>query len=351
MKKNLLSIFFSAGVLLSLVIACNLPTATEPATADQSLSEASLATPTTEIFPTTAPTSVLPSPTPYIPTPLALTPVHLPQNVPVIPIQFSPGGTSEDIQGNVPADGSKTYIFNASQAQITAISVYGGYFPLQIQGRDGQVLCPTEPNTECYFWRGALPTWQDYYIILKSGNDQTQYTLRLAIIPPGLDALYFHYQNPATGLSITYADTFAPAIPVQANYKTEPELSLQYIDTQAYDNTNLSEVYFLLSSTSDTQVVKTCTEPNQKGGSPEVVVGTEGINGYTFVHSSAEGAGAGNYYQQEIYRMVNDNVCYEVIYFIHSTNVLNYEPGTVTEFDRNAVLQQLYGVFSTFTIK
>lgn len=351
MKKDIFSTLFNAVVILFLLTACNLPSATEPATADQSPSETSLATPTTEIFPTSIPTSVFPSPTPYIPTPPALTPVPLPQNVPIIPIQFDPGGTSKDIQGSVPADGSKTYIFNAQQSQITAISVYGGYFPLQIQGRDGKVLCPTEENTECYFWRGALPSWQDYYIILKSGNDQTQYTLRLAIIPPGLDALYFPYKDQSTGLSLIYPDTFAPAIPVQANYKTEPEFSLQYIDTQAYDNTNLSEVYFLVSSTSDAQVVKTCTEPNQNAGGPEVVIGNEGINGYTFVHSASEGAGAGNLYQQEIYRMVNNNVCYEVIYFIHSTNVQNYAPGTVIQFDRNAVLQQLYGVFSTFTIK
>jgi hypothetical protein len=237
------------------------------------------------------------------------------------------------------------------QAQTTAISVNGGYFPLQIQGRDGKVLCPTEANTECYFWRGALPSWQDYYIILKSGNDQTKYTMRIAILPTGVNALYFPYKNPTTGLSITYTDTFAPANPVSANYKTEPELSLQYVDTQAYSNTNLSDVYFLVSSTSDANVVKTCTEPNQNGGGPEVVVGTEGINGYTFVHSTSDGAGAGNRYQQEIYRMVNNNVCYEVIYYIHSTNIGNYTPGTVTEFDRDAIMQKLYSVFSTLTIK
>jgi hypothetical protein len=351
MKKNIFSIFFSAGFLLSFLTACNLPSATEPATTDQSSPEALLlASPTTQVFPTIAPTSVLPSPTPYIPTLPALTPVPLPPNSPIIPIQFEPGGTWKDIQGSVPADGSKTYTFNARQNQTTAISVYGGYFPLQIQGRDGRVLCPSVENTDCYFWRGTLPSWQDYYIILKSGNDQTQYTLRVAILP-GTQPLSFQYQNPATGLSIKYPDTFAPAIAVQANYKTEPELSLHFIDSQTYDNTNLSEVYFLLSSTSDSQVVKTCTEPNQNGGGPEVIVGNEGINGYTFVHSTSEGAGAGNLYQQEIYRMVNNNVCYEVIYFIHSANIGNYTPGTVIEFDRNAVLQQLYGVFSTFTIK
>ncbi len=347
MKNNIFSILFSAGFLLLLLTACSLPAATDTAA---STSEAILASPTVEVFPTTAPTLVVPSPVPYVPPPSTLTPVPLPQTY-VTQIQFDLGGTSDDIQGSVPAGGSNTYILGATQSQIMSVSILGGYFPLQIQGRDGQVLCPIEENTECYFWRGALPATQEYYIIVKSSNDQTKYTLRVAINPPGIDAQYFQYQNPSTGLSLTYPDTFAPAIPVSANYKTEPELALQFIDSIAYDNTNLSEVYFLVSSTSDSQVVKTCTEPNQNGGSPEQVVGNEGINGYTFVHNRAEGAGAGNFYQQEIYRMVDSNVCYEVIYYIHSTNIGNYPPGTVTEFDSDAVLQQLYGVFSTFTIK
>jgi hypothetical protein len=347
MKNNIFSALFSAGFLLLLLTACSLPAAKEAA----SKSQAVLASPTTEVFPTTAPTLVIPSPVPYIPPPPTLTPVLLPQTVPVIPIQFDPGGTSEDIQGSVPAGGSKTYMLGAVQSQIMSVSILGGYFPLQIQGRDGQVLCPAEENAECYFWRGELPATQEYYIIVKSSNDQTKYTMRVAINPPGIDAQYFQYQNPSTGLSLTYPDTFAPAIPVPANYKTEPELALQFIDSTYYDNTNLSEVYFLVSSTSDSQVVKTCTEPNQNGGGPEQIVGNEGINGYTFVHNRAEGAGAGNFYQQEIYRMVNNNVCYEVIYYIHSTNIGNYPPGTVTEFDRDTILQQLYGVFSTFTIK
>jgi hypothetical protein len=175
--------------------------------------------------------------------------------------------------------------------------------------------------------------------------------MRVAINPPGKEFQYFQYQNPATGLSLTYPDTFAPALPVAGNYKTDPELTLQFIDSKAYEKTNLSEVYLFVSSTAEAQTVATCTEPNQSGGGPEYPAGDEVVNGLTFVHSTSEGAGAGNYYQQEIYRTVHQNVCYEVIYYIHYTNASNYTPGTVTEFDRDAVMQQLDDVFSTFTIK
>jgi hypothetical protein len=231
-----------------------------------------------------------------------------------------------------------------------SVSINGGYFPFEIQGRDGTVLCPTEENKDCTFWRGVLPLTQDYFITVLSGGVQTNYMMRVAINPIGQDLQFFGYKNLTTGLTLKYPDTFGPVAAVPANYKTEPELALQYIDTKNYDKTNLSEAYLMVSSTYKSKVVATCTEPNQNGGAEEKLVGTEGINGYTFTHFSAEGAGAGNYYQQEIYRMANKGVCYEVIYYFHSTNVGNYELGTVSEFDRNAIIQQLYGVFSTFQI-
>jgi hypothetical protein len=49
--------------------------------------------------------------------------------------------------------------------------------------------------------------------------------------------------------------------------------------------------------------------------------------------------------------MVNKNVCYEVIYFIHYTNIGNYTPGTVTEYDSAALMKKLNNVLATFTIK
>jgi hypothetical protein len=128
-------------------------------------------------------------------------------------------------------------------------------------------------------------------------------------------------------------------------------LTLQLIESELYEKTNLSEVYLMVSSTAEAQTVATCTEPNQSGGGPEYPVGDEVINGLTFVHSTSEGAGAGNFYQQEIYRTVQNNICHEVIYFIHFTNVSNYTPGTVTDFDRDIVMQSLNGIFSTLTIK
>lgn len=274
-------------------------------------------------------------------------------------ILFAPNGTSADIADAIPFGSSKTYSINAMQGQIMSISILPqipggdwGYIPMQISGADGSILCPQAVDSECMFWRGTLPSSQDYFLTLTPNGNISQFVMRIAINPPGKDVQYFHYGNLITGLSLTYPDTFAPALPIVGNYKMGPDLVLHYIDPNAYDKTNLSEVYLFVSSSVDAQMAATCTEPNQNGGGgPEYIIGDEVVNGYTFVHSTSEGAGAGNYFQQEIYRMVNNNKCYEVIYSIHSTNIGNYTPGTVTEFDRNDITKKLYDIFSTIAIQ
>ncbi|MFN8411545.1 MAG: hypothetical protein U0Z26_04075 [Anaerolineales bacterium] len=283
-------------------------------------------------------------------------PAQQPNSQPAV-IKFDAGGTYKDIVDSIPAGTSKTYSVNAMKGQIMSVSVLPqvadggwGYVPMQIKGADGTVLCPKEPDTECQFWRGALPASQDYFVTLTPNGDVINFTMRVAINPPGKDTQLFQYHNPSTGLSITYPDSFAPVLPPFGNYKIKPELTLQLIDTSSLYKTNLGEAYIFISSSSDSQVVATCTESNQNAEG-EQILGNESLNGFTFVHSSSTGAGAGNYYDQDIHRMVNNNVCYEVIFFMHSSNIGNYVDGTVKEFNRDDLMKKFNDVFSTFTIK
>jgi hypothetical protein len=327
-----------------LAIACNL-SATPTAVAD-------LPIPTQPVEFTAIPT--LTSEPAVLPTATSTTaPLAAQSNV----VKFDAGGTYKDIVDSIPVGSSKTYSVNAMKGQVMSISVLPqiadgswGYIPIQIKGANGTVLCPQEPNTECEFWRGALPASQDYFVSLTPNGDVNSFTMRVAINPPGKETQLFQYNSPSSGLSVTYPDTFAPALPPYGNYKTKPEFALQLIDPASFYKTNLGQAYMFFSSSNDPQVVATCTDsnPNAEG---EQIIGNETVNGSTFVHSSSTGAGAGNYYDQDIHRMVKNNVCYEVIFFMHSTNVGNYVIGTVTEFDRNAIMKKFNYVFSTFTIK
>ncbi len=351
-------------LLILFLTACSVPAANPPAAAEKSAPEILLATqtalPTFTQVALLAPTStlVIPSPTQEVAQAVIVptfTPLPPPQSGVSNEIKFDAGGTSKDTQDSIPAGGSKTYTLNAMQGQIMSVSVFapGGipaYFPIQIQGRDGTVLCPVKQDLECSFWRGTLPLSQDYYITVKSGGEQTKFILRVAINPPGKAEQKFTYNGGA--LTFTYSDQFAPAsLPSTLNNKTSLQFALQLIDTSSYINTNLGEAYFTLGTSSDSQIVADCMQPNQFGGGFEMSNGNVTFNGYNFAYSSAADAGAGNIYNQHIYRAAINGVCYEAIYFIHSSNIGNFPAGVVKEFEINALLQKFNGILSTIQVK
>ncbi|MDD5050876.1 MAG: hypothetical protein PHV93_04055 [Candidatus Pacebacteria bacterium] len=76
--------------------------------------------------------------------------------------------------------------------------------------------------------------------------------------------------------------------------------------------------------------------PDERDG----VVHTEPIiqsNGITFTGGSGNGAAAGNYYEEVAYTALHNGTCYGIKLFLHSTNVGNYDPGTIREFDRDKI--------------
>jgi len=64
---------------------------------------------------------------------------------------------------------------------------------------------------------------------------------------------------------------------------------------------------------------------------------TNGNRTYS-VATSSEGA-AGNLYDETVYALPGTSPCMAIRYFIHSTNIGNYDPGTVKEFDKNALVK------------
>ena len=61
-------------------------------------------------------------------------------------------------------------------------------------------------------------------------------------------------------------------------------------------------------------------------------------NGLAYSVAQGEDAGAGNLYQETVYAVAASQPCLALRYFIHSTNIGNYDPGTVRPFDRPALL-------------
>lgn len=64
--------------------------------------------------------------------------------------------------------------------------------------------------------------------------------------------------------------------------------------------------------------------------------------GVTYSVATSSGAAAGNLYEEMVYAIASNassTPCTAVRYFIHSTNIGNYEPGAVREFDRAALIR------------
>ncbi len=267
------------------------------------------------------------------------------------PIQFGPNGTYADVVDSLAAGKSKTYSVRALKGQVMSVSMHQNeqtdwtYMVVMVVGEDGTRLCATD----CQFWRGVLPSTQNYLVTVTTSSDAPDFVLRVAINPPGAATQSIVYENKYRNASFSYIDLFAPAFfPGAQVSKIKPELALQFIDTQSYVNTNLVEAYFLFGSSTDSQDVSTCTQPGTFG-EPEKVIGDVTINGVSFTKSEGGGVGAGNIYEQTYYRAVHNGTCYEITYYVHYGNIGNYDPGTVKEFDHDALIRNFDGILNTIT--
>jgi hypothetical protein len=155
--------------------ATEAPTAIQPTATALSLptetsapapTETSLPAPTSA--PTVAPTATaLPaaSPTPT-PTPVRIT--------------FARGTTSALVEGNLAANAVQYYVLGASANQLLDVSVTpGDNVRLSIYGVDGEVLMSGMGGGA--FFRGHLPTTQDYILALAAGPVATAYSMNVII--------------------------------------------------------------------------------------------------------------------------------------------------------------------------
>jgi photosystem II stability/assembly factor-like uncharacterized protein len=294
----------------------------------------------------------IPTPTPLPTRTLEPTPtpdVAFDQKINAYRIQFAPYGTWVEINDTVKANTPKRYVLSAMQRQVMSVAIpQGPAFSVAVAGADKKPL--SDLHYPQPFWRGALPSTQDYIVTVES-QVSGPFTLRIAINPPGQATQNFEFVDPQYMVALSYTDEFAPTnVQVPVNIKGTPLLTLAFIDPTFYSpTTNLNEAYLVLAATSDPAVVSTCTQPSAQVG--ETVTGQVTVNNYTFTRSEFDGAAAGNLYEQIAYRTVVDNKCFEVIYLIHSGNISNYPAGTVVAFDQDALLKKFEAVLATFGAK
>ncbi len=264
-------------------------------------------------------------------------------------IRFAPNATWIEINATSSANTAKRYILSAMQNQIMSVSIpQGPAYPVHVIGVDKKPL--GDSLQDLPFWRGTLPSTQDY-VVEVDPQVSGPFTLRIAINPPGQASQVFGFSDPRYPVALSYSDEFAPTdVQIPVNLKGTPLLTLDFINPSFYSpRTNLSEAYLLLAASTDPAIVSTCTQPSTQNA--ETVTGLVSIGNQTFTRSEFSGAAAGNRYDQVAYRTVWENQCFELIFLIHSTNIGNYPPGTVVEFDRAAVLAKFEAILNSFLVK
>ncbi len=73
-------------------------------------------------------------------------------------------------------------------------------------------------------------------------------------------------------------------------------------------------------------------------------------HGIEYSVADSGGAAAGNLYEEHVYAIPGTSPCIAIRYFIHSTNIGNYEPGAVREFDKEALIAEFDRIRSTLNV-
>lgn len=345
MKARLLTILPAIAVLLAGCISVELVDNSDaaPPAESQTLTSA----PPAEIAaePTWTPSFDPPTPTPtWTPPPY---PIHTP--VPATPtplteaerIAFTPGTSVIQLQDRL--SGSKRYVFRAFADQVTTVAVFPKGIQLSVWGQDGNLLKGAEEGRS--FWRGTLPASQDYFIEI-SLEGELDYDLTLVVHPPGETVQWIGYRNDSLAFELLYPDYFVSELVTGfPMIKSTGVFRLEFVDSPYFRGTNLSEVMFLAGGSADAGMLARCTEPASEA---EQYLGTETIGSTEFHKSITTGIGLGHIYDRIIYRTVQGDVCYEIVFLIHYTSMGVYDPALgIKEFDRQAILEKLEQVLAT----
>lgn len=130
------------------------------------------------LAPTLAPpTAIPPTSAPLPPAPLPPAPKPPAPEPPAIPISFQPGGTSAAAEGNLPANGTATYVLGLLGGRYFQVAIESPITlgSLGLSGADGSVLL--SPAAGQRQWRGVLPATQNYFVQVVSSGPASYYML------------------------------------------------------------------------------------------------------------------------------------------------------------------------------
>jgi hypothetical protein len=290
--------------------------------------------------PTATHTAAAPDPTP---TPLPPTPTPEP---PPTRILFARNATSATVTDTLQPMGADRYVLRALAGQILIVDIAAPHpVLLYVWGADSTVLKSDMEGTT--HWQGTLASTQDYFVELVSTGPEIEYQMTVTI--PELVAptpAWNVYRNAEYHFEIQYpADLQVKVDCAPAALMGDAIVGFWLTGTQYYTGTNLAQACVMVGVGQNEEARTTCLTPTVPH---KESMGTKEINSVVFYQSSRVEGAAGNVYDVTWYRTLYDGACYEIALYLHSHNMGVYEPGTVSEFDRETVIDRLTQVLYTF---
>jgi len=160
------------------------------------------------------------------------------------------------------------------------------------------------------------------------------------------------YADGADGFSIRYPHNFTVHSAYAYTGVEGVDISgVQFtIDPAMATGTNLSNDSYL-SVEKNTSAVESCTAGNfltlRQGATEENIA----LMGTSYSVASSTDAGAGNRYEEWVYAIPGTRPCRAIRYFIHYSVFENYPAGTITAFDKTALLDVFDAMRSSLTLQ
>ncbi|MBU6447718.1 hypothetical protein KGQ24_02680 [Patescibacteria group bacterium] len=153
------------------------------------------------------------------------------------------------------------------------------------------------------------------------------------------------YKNGTYNFEFQYPADLTFVTPIYASL--EDKIVQVQIPQSAYPKTNFGDAAFSVSAQYAANL-QDCLKLNAPENADKFSTKVT-INGIDFYMSQGTGAGAGNYYESRVYRALSSgHMCVELNETLHTSNIYNYPPNTVTEVDKNAVWARLNQILNTF---
>ena len=154
------------------------------------------------------------------------------------------------------------------------------------------------------------------------------------------------YENATYNFQFSYPLSMVFVTPNYANL--ENKIVQLQISQNAYPKTNFGDAGFAVSETYAKSLTDCLAATNAPANSDDFKTKVS-INGQDFYMTNSNEAGAGNLYQSKVYRAyVAQGSCIELDETIHTAQLANFTPGTVTAVDTSAVQQRLDSVLQSF---